>query len=210
MVRYADDDVVLCRSREEAKSALACLRAWVSANGLTLHPDKTHAGDCRVEGQGFEFLGYRFEAGQRWVRKKSLMSLRDRIRAKTKRNGGHSVDCVAQSDSERLVRLLQTCPSVHLLVNRRLCSPSIAGDAAPAKAPTGPRTMPARSQTLAECFLRRSWAVHDVRSPPIGAPIPMRKQLTGEPVAGKPHTGFGGRGRRSPLPTPIQGSEADV
>jgi len=31
----------------------------------------------------------------------------------------------------------------------------------------------------------------------------MRKQLTGEPVAGKPHTGFGGRGRRKPFPTPI-------
>jgi len=34
---------------------------------------------------GFEFLGYRFEAGQRWVRKKSLMGLRDKIRALTKR-----------------------------------------------------------------------------------------------------------------------------
>ena len=31
----------------------------------------------------------------------------------------------------------------------------------------------------------------------------MWKQLTGEPVAGEPHTGFGGRGRRSPFPTPI-------
>jgi hypothetical protein len=31
----------------------------------------------------------------------------------------------------------------------------------------------------------------------------MRKQLTGEPVAGKPHTGFGGRGRLPPFPTPI-------
>ncbi len=29
----------------------------------------------------------------------------------------------------------------------------------------------------------------------------MWKQLTGEPVAGKPHTGFGGRGRRAPFPT---------
>ncbi len=94
MVRYADDSVVLCRSREEAESALARMRAWVSANGLTLHPDKTHVGDYRVEGQGFEFLGYRFEAGQRWVRKKSLMSLRDKIRIKTKRNEGNSIDCV--------------------------------------------------------------------------------------------------------------------
>src|SRR3984957_7228180 len=58
MVRYADDAVVLCRSREEAESALARMRAWVNANGLMLHPEKTHVGDCRVEGQGFEFLGY--------------------------------------------------------------------------------------------------------------------------------------------------------
>ena len=64
MVRYADDAVVWCRSREEAEAALARMRAWVNANGLTLHPDKTHVGDCRVEGHGFEFLGYRFEAGQ--------------------------------------------------------------------------------------------------------------------------------------------------
>ena len=32
----------------------------------------------------------------------------------------------------------------------------------------------------------------------------MRKQLTGEPVAGELHSGFGGRGRRAPFPTPIQ------
>lgn len=94
MVRYADDAVVLCRSCEEAESALTRMRAWVSANGLMLHPDKTHVGDCRVEGQEFEFLGYRFEAGQRWVRKKSLMSLRDKIRARTKRNEGHSIEYV--------------------------------------------------------------------------------------------------------------------
>jgi RNA-directed DNA polymerase len=97
MVRYADDGVVLCRSREEAEDALARMRAWVSANGLMLHPDKTHVGDCRVQGQGFEFLGYRFEAGQRWVRKKSLMALRDKIRAKTKRTVGYSLECVIAS-----------------------------------------------------------------------------------------------------------------
>ena len=38
----------------------------------------------------------------------------------------------------------------------------------------------------------------------------MRKQLTGEPVAGKLHTGFGGRGRRSPFPTPIHRSLKDI
>jgi len=97
MVRYADDTVVLCRSREEAESALARMRAWVNANGLTLHPEKTHLGDCRVEGQGFEFLGYRFEAGRRCVRKKSLKAVRDKIRAKTKRNEGHSLEYVIAS-----------------------------------------------------------------------------------------------------------------
>jgi RNA-directed DNA polymerase len=97
MVRYADDAVVLCRSREEAQSALARMQAWVTANGLTLHPDKTHLGDCRVDGQGFEFLGYRFEAGNRWVRKKSLMTLKDKIRIKTKRNAGNSIEYVIAS-----------------------------------------------------------------------------------------------------------------
>jgi RNA-directed DNA polymerase len=94
MVRYADDAVILCRSRAEAESALARMRAWVSANGLALNPSKTHIGDCRVEGQGFEFLGYRFEADQRQVRKKSLMALRDKVRALTPRNHGHSIECV--------------------------------------------------------------------------------------------------------------------
>ena len=32
----------------------------------------------------------------------------------------------------------------------------------------------------------------------------MWKQLTGEPVAGELHSGFGGRGRLSSFPTPIQ------
>lgn len=86
-----------CVAEEEAQSALTRTRAWVAANGLTLHPGKTHLGDCREDGQGFEFLGYRFEAGKRWVRKKSLMSLKDKIRAKTKRNEGNSIEYVIAS-----------------------------------------------------------------------------------------------------------------
>lgn len=57
MVRYADDFVILCRSAERAHAALVEVKAWVDANGLSLHPDKTHIGDCRIEGQGFAFLG---------------------------------------------------------------------------------------------------------------------------------------------------------
>ena len=103
MVRYADDFVILCRSREDADAALAEVRAWVTANGLTLHPTKTHVGDCRVPGQGFEFLGYRFEAGQRFVRKKSLIKLKDSIREKTRRTRGDSLALVI-ADLNRMLR----------------------------------------------------------------------------------------------------------
>jgi RNA-directed DNA polymerase len=91
MVRYADDFVILCRSQDEALAALRQIEAWIAANGLTLHPDKTRIGDCRQPGQGFEFLGYRFEVGRRLVRKKSLQALRDKVRAKTSRSRGDSL-----------------------------------------------------------------------------------------------------------------------
>ena len=91
MVRYADDFVVLCQTAEEAQAGLAKVQTWVEENGLTLNPDKTHVGDCREQGQGFDFLGYRFEAGQRWVRRKSMQAMRDRIRAKTGRTRGDSL-----------------------------------------------------------------------------------------------------------------------
>lgn len=92
MVRYADDFVVLCRSEAEAQAALSAIRAHCEPYRLILHPEKTRLGNCLVKGQGFEFLGYRFEAGRRWVRDKSRNALRDRIRAKTKRTCGRSVD----------------------------------------------------------------------------------------------------------------------
>ena len=103
MVRYADDFVVLCQRREDADAALAEIRTWVTANGLTLHPEKTHIGDCLQPGQGFEFLGYRFEAGRRLVRKKSLNKLKDTIRAKTKRSRGDSLERVVD-DLNRTLR----------------------------------------------------------------------------------------------------------
>jgi RNA-directed DNA polymerase len=91
MVRYADDFVILCRTEEEARAALAEVEAWTAANGLTLHPMKTRIGDCRQWGQGFDFLGYRFEAGRRLVRKKRLKAFRDKLREKTKRTRGDAM-----------------------------------------------------------------------------------------------------------------------
>jgi RNA-directed DNA polymerase len=96
MVRYADDFVVLCRTEEEAEAALVEVRAWVEGNGLTLHPDKTRVGNCLEAGQGFDFLGYRFEAGRRWVRKKSLTALKDKLRSKTGRTRGVSLKSIIE------------------------------------------------------------------------------------------------------------------
>jgi RNA-directed DNA polymerase len=91
MVRYADDFVILTRSRAEAEAALAMVKAWVASNGLTLHPDKTRIANCRKKGNGFEFLGYRFERGRRQVRKRSLDKLKETIRDKTRRTRGQSL-----------------------------------------------------------------------------------------------------------------------
>lgn len=90
MVRYADDFVILCRSQSEAQRALAEVEAWITAAGLRLHPEKTRIVDATQRG-GFDFLGYHFERGYRWPSQKSLGKLKDKIRAKTKRTSGHSL-----------------------------------------------------------------------------------------------------------------------
>jgi len=48
MVRYADDFVILCRSEDEAKAALACVQTWVQNHGLMLHPEKTRIVDATL------------------------------------------------------------------------------------------------------------------------------------------------------------------
>ncbi len=83
MVRYADDFVILCQSQREAQEVLEQLGDWTQAAGLTLHPTKTRIVDASQKG-GFDFLGYHFERGYRWPRKKSLDKLKETIREKTK------------------------------------------------------------------------------------------------------------------------------
>ncbi len=96
MIRYADDFVILCRSRMEAERALEVVRQWTTDNGLVLHPEKTRVVDATQRG-GFEFLGYHFERGYRWPRKRSIKNLKEKIRAKTKRTNGHSLGVIIKS-----------------------------------------------------------------------------------------------------------------
>lgn len=116
MVRYADDFVVLCRSAEEAARALDEVRQWTAQAGLTLHPEKTRVADLSPtasEGDGFEFLGYRFTRERdkrdgavrinRHPRAKSLGKLKDAIRARTRRSQGRSLPCII-ADVNRTLR----------------------------------------------------------------------------------------------------------
>ena len=102
MVRYADDFVILCRTQAEAQAALAAVRHWVSEAGLTLHPEKTRVVNASAPA-GFDFLGYHFERGQRWPRQKSLMKLKERVRAKTSRLDGRSLSDIV-TDVNRTLR----------------------------------------------------------------------------------------------------------
>jgi RNA-directed DNA polymerase len=89
MVRYADDFVILCRTREEAQWALELVQSWTADNGLVLHPSKTKIVDARTD--GFDFLGYRFVKHRRFPRRKSLDKFKDAIRVQTKRTSGGSM-----------------------------------------------------------------------------------------------------------------------
>ncbi|AKJ64185.1 group II intron reverse transcriptase/maturase [Kiritimatiella glycovorans] len=100
MIRYADDFVILSRTREEAEDALELTRQWTDGRGLVLHPEKTRLVTHR---EGFEFLGYRFENGNRYVRQKSLTKLRGTLRPKTKRTKGKSMKAIIEDINPVLI-----------------------------------------------------------------------------------------------------------
>ena len=93
MVRYADDFVVLCESKEAAEQALEQISQWVGKVGLVLHPTKTRIVDATQKG-GFDFLGYHFERGHRWPRQKSLEQFRTSIRDKTGRTRSGNLQAI--------------------------------------------------------------------------------------------------------------------
>lgn len=93
MVRYADDFVILCRTREDAEAALAEVRDWMAEAGLTLHPDKTRLVDLEA-GETFDFLGYTLGRGTRRPSDKALSRLRDAVRAKTPPKAGRTLAAV--------------------------------------------------------------------------------------------------------------------
>ena len=93
MVRYADDFVIMCRNETEARQALERVQGWTAAAGLQLHAQKTRIVDATQLG-GFDFLGYHFEGGTQWPRRKSMAKLHDALRAKTRRTNGQSLAAI--------------------------------------------------------------------------------------------------------------------
>ena len=101
MIRYADDFVVLCRSKEEAQKALLFLTNHMERLGLQLHPDKTRLVDARERG-GFDFLGYHFERKYKWPSKKAEKKLRATLRPRMKRTNGHSLKYIISDINKTL------------------------------------------------------------------------------------------------------------
>src|SRR5205823_190198 len=55
LVRYADDMVALCHSRQQAGQVKARLAAWLAPRGLVFNEDKTRVVTLE---EGFDFLGF--------------------------------------------------------------------------------------------------------------------------------------------------------
>src|SRR5690606_7602452 len=97
MVRYADDFVVLCKTRQEAERALSDIQSWVEEAGLMLHPEKTRLVEVTAR-EGFDFLGYHFRKGgsptRRWAMPKKVRQLRQKLKPLTRRTNGHSMEAI--------------------------------------------------------------------------------------------------------------------
>jgi RNA-directed DNA polymerase len=98
LVRFADDLVVMCRTRQEAERALVTLEAILGGLGLQLKAAKTRIVHLKEGGEGLDFLGFhhrwvRAESQRhrhvcflaRWPSNKAMRHARDRIRELTDR-----------------------------------------------------------------------------------------------------------------------------
>jgi len=100
LVRFADDLVVMCSTRQQAEAALARLTALLADLGLEPKAAKTRIVELTVGGEGFDFLGFHHRLVRsdgrrtgkhvvflaRWPTSKAMQHARDRIRELTARS----------------------------------------------------------------------------------------------------------------------------
>ncbi len=95
LVRYADDFVILCRSRSLAEQALSQVREILGRLRLQLQPTKTRLVELGLGKDGFEFLGCYLRIVRshftgkrylfRWPSQRAMKAVRSRIRDLTGR-----------------------------------------------------------------------------------------------------------------------------
>jgi group II intron reverse transcriptase/maturase len=95
LVRYADDLVALCATKEQAVKARELVAATLNTLGLRLHPEKTKVVHLERGAEGFTFLGFHhrmrksWRTGywylQKWPSPRAMASIRGKIRDRTDR-----------------------------------------------------------------------------------------------------------------------------
>lgn len=98
-VRYADDFVVVCRTRRQAEQALALVEQVVTELGLTLSPEKTKIAS---HGKGYEFLGFLLSSRSRRMRPKPVEKFKTKIRELTTRH--HNLDAKTVEKLNQVIR----------------------------------------------------------------------------------------------------------
>lgn len=99
-VRYADDFVVLCRSEQEAKEALALVQPFLQERlGLALSPEKTKVTRFH---EGFTFLGFDIKSRFVRMRTKSVENFKTKVRQLTRRS--HNLDAEVIGKLNRVIR----------------------------------------------------------------------------------------------------------
>ena len=99
IVRYADDFVILCRTREEAQSMYIKLKPYLQKRGLELSEDKTRITHIS---EGFNFLGFnvrKYKKDERYKllikpSKESVQKAWDKIREEFKQMKGGNVEAL--------------------------------------------------------------------------------------------------------------------
>lgn len=105
LVRYADDFVVMCKSKSECEQAEARIKVILARLGLELHPEKTRRVELLDGKEGFDFLGCHLHKRMsgaiweregkrlyflnRWPSQRSMQRIRQRVKELTPRRRCH-------------------------------------------------------------------------------------------------------------------------
>jgi len=106
LVRYADDFVVICRTKKQCEQAEARIRAILARLGLELHPEKTRRVVLYDGQEGFDFLGHHLHkrlSGKiweqerkrlyflhRWPSKRAMKGIREKVKELTPKSRCHA------------------------------------------------------------------------------------------------------------------------